>query len=58
MTKAEEIIYNKLLHVMASGPIIAKSDMERLAHDAVEEIREEFREAGVDVWPRWKGGEE
>lgn len=57
MTKAEEIIYNKLLRVMVSGPIIERSDMEKLARAAVEEIREEFRKAGVDVWPRWEGGE-
>lgn len=52
MTKAEEIIYNKLLRVMVSGPIIKRSDMERLAYDAVEEIRNEFKKAGVDVWKR------
>lgn len=54
---AEQIIFIKLRRVMAMGPIVAKSDLERLAHDAVEEIRDEFRKAGVDVWPRWKGGE-
>lgn len=52
MSKAEEIIYNKMLRVMVSGPIIKKSDMEKLARAAVEEIREEFRKAGVDVW-KW-----
>lgn len=57
MTKAEEIIYYKLLRVMVMGPIIKRSDMEKLTYDAVEEIREEFRKAGVDVWPRWEGGE-
>ena len=54
---AYEIIYDKMLRIMVSGPIIKKSDMQRLAYEAVEEIREEFRKAGVDVWPRWKGGE-
>lgn len=54
---AYEIIYDKMLRIMVSSPIIKKSDMQRLAYEAVEEIREEFRKAGVDVWPRWKGGE-
>lgn len=51
---AEEIIFDKLMRLMVMGPIIEKSDMQRLAHEAVEEIREEFKKAGVDVW---EGGE-
>ena len=54
---AEEIIFDKLMRVMVMGPIIAKSDMQRLAHEAVEEIREEFRNAGVNVWPTEGRGE-
>lgn len=57
MTKAEEIIYNKLFCVMVSGQIIKRSEVEKLARAAVEEIREEFRKTGVDVWPT-EGGEE
>ena len=51
---AEEIIFDKLMRVMVMGPIIKKSDMQRLAHEAIEEIREEFKKAGVNVW---EGGE-
>lgn len=56
--KVEEIIYGKLRRAWACASNLDIPDLERMAHDAVEEIREEFRKAGVDVWPRWKGGEE
>lgn len=52
--KAEEIIYNKLRLVWANASKLGVEDLERAAHNAVNEIREEFKKAGVDVW---KGGE-
>jgi len=59
MTKAEEIIYNKLknsLNAIYKRPdIFSDYYIKEITKDCVNEIREEFRKAGVDVW---KGGEE
>lgn len=52
---AREIIYNKLRFVWVNSKFVCISDLDRMANAAVEEIREEFKKAGVDVW---KGGEE
>lgn len=51
--KTEQIIYDKLRYVWMNQNVTI-TDLSRLAHNAVNEIREEFKKAGVDVW---KGGE-
>jgi len=54
MTKAEEIIYNKLRYVLITDDDLNLTDLNRLAHIAVEEIREEFKKAGIDPWKEVK----
>ena len=50
----EQIIYDKLRYVWMNENVTI-TDLSRLAHNAVNEIREEFKNKyDVDVW---KGGE-
>lgn len=54
--KAEQIIYDKLRYVWMNENVTI-TDLSRLAHNAVTEIRNEFINAGVNVWPTKEGGE-
>ena len=47
---AEQIIYDKLRYVWMNENVTI-TDLSRLAHNAVTEIRNEFINAGVNVWP-------
>ena len=52
---AEEIIYNRLVYVYDRshryGTYFNDTSLHKLANDCINQIREEFRNAGVNVWP-------
>lgn len=51
---ATEIICNKMRYLWVNAELFNLSDIARLACNTVEEIREEFKKAGIDPWKEVK----